>query len=947
MRSILLYIIFITFLFAPDVVLSEHQFTVFHYESTDYQGGNQHWDISKDASGRVFLATDNGLMLMDGTRMRLLKMETKTIVRSVLCHNDRVYTGSFLDFGYWTEDAYGQWHYTSLVKDAESLKLQNDEFWKIAELNGQIYFQSFGKLFRYDGQTIHPIGLPGNVFFLMKSGNRAFIQAIYGGIYELKDDRMIFVAGSELFSNTEVKAVLQQADGTSFIVTASMGLFKWQGGQFKSWATSADEQLRAYKINVATLGKDRIFLGTILKGIYILDLEGRLINHIHSANGLQNNTLLSLLNDEGKGLWAGLDQGFDYIWFQSPISHHHDTEIGSAYAAAYYNNTLYIGTNQGIFYYQKDNNGQFGLRSFVNGSQGQVWFLSVVEGKLYCGLNNGTFLLENNLLRKVSPLDGAYNLKAFRLGDEELRIQSTYTSIVVFRRLDNEWKYSHSLSGFSAPARYLEIDHLGHMILGHSITGLYLIKANAAFDSVVFTKTLGKSDGLPMLSNKVFKVDNRVVVPSAGKLFQWDAVREIFIPWDTLNAQLDGFASAETIIPVGMNRYWFIKAGEIALFEIIHEKTKMLTRILPEMYGFQLVNNNECVALLTNNQHLICLEEGYALFDATQQNTQSQFEQAPQLKSQTFTSTAGNQARRINADVKNGLSVSSDFNNVDFFFSTPHTNGRPCYYQHQLVGLETNWSEWIDGGVVSYTRLPYGSYTFKIRGLSANGTPTAESAVSFRIRPPWYLTWYAYLSYLVLSVAFIYLLIHSYRRRQWMRQEKALKEENELIKARNSAAESELIRLSNDKLHSEITMKNMELAKNTMAMIKKNELLIEIRKELNQQKEELGTRFPTKYFNRINKLIENSINSEHDWEMFEYLFDQAHENFFKRLKQQYPELTPSDFRLCAYLRMNLTSKEIAPLLNISIRGIEEKRYRLRKKLNLHTDQNLTEFIINF
>ncbi|MDP3444548.1 MAG: regulator, partial [Ignavibacteria bacterium] len=133
----------------------------------------------------------------------------------------------------------------------------------------------------------------------------------------------------------------------------------------------------------------------------------------------------------------------------------------------------------------------------------------------------------------------------------------------------------------------------------------------------------------------------------------------------------------------------------------------------------------------------------------------------------------------------------------------------------------------------------------------------------------------------------------------------------------------------------------------TMAMIKKNELLIEIRKEIEIQKDELGYRMPVKYFQRINKLIENSINSEHDWEMFENLFDQAHENFFKRLKNDYKELTTSDFRLCAYLRMNLSSKEIAPLLNISIRGVEEKRYRLRKKLQLPSDQNLTEFIINF
>jgi len=220
-------------------------------------------------------------------------------------------------------------------------------------------------------------------------------------------------------------------------------------------------------------------------------------------------------------------------------------------------------------------------------------------------------------------------------------------------------------------------------------------------------------------------------------------------------------------------------------------------------------------------------------------------------------------------------------------------------------------------------------------------------SLPFRVLAPRYLQWYAFLSYFILSIVLIILSTNTYRRRRWRKQEKLLREENEQIKQQKKQAEAALIQLNNENLLSEIRSKNMELAKNTMAIIKKNELLIEIKKEIEKQKEQLGNRLPTKYYNRINRLIDRSIKSEHEWETFEHLFDQAHENFFKRLKQAYPDLTPSDFRLCAYLRMNLASKEIAPLLNISIRGVEEKRYRLRKKLQLQSNQNLSEFIISF
>ena len=84
---------------------------------------------------------------------------------------------------------------------------------------------------------------------------------------------------------------------------------------------------------------------------------------------------------------------------------------------------------------------------------------------------------------------------------------------------------------------------------------------------------------------------------------------------------------------------------------------------------------------------------------------------------------------------------------------------------------------------------------------------------------------------------------------------------------------------------------------------------------------------------------------EEDWHLFEQHFDQVHENFLKRIKEIHPGLTPKDLKICAYLRMNLSSKEIAPLLNISVRGVEISRYRLRKKLGLERDDNLIEYLM--
>lgn len=160
-------------------------------------------------------------------------------------------------------------------------------------------------------------------------------------------------------------------------------------------------------------------------------------------------------------------------------------------------------------------------------------------------------------------------------------------------------------------------------------------------------------------------------------------------------------------------------------------------------------------------------------------------------------------------------------------------------------------------------------------------------------------------------------------------------------------AEKEIIKLKNEKLRAEIDHKSSQLASNTMAIMRKNNLLSTIKNELQFQKEKLNNSFPDKSYNKLMKLIEAGVEDEHEWEIFEQLYNEAHGNFFKRLKDTYPQLTPSDLRLCAYLRMNLSSKEIAPLLNISVRGVEERRYRLRKRLDISTETNLTELIMTF
>jgi DNA-binding CsgD family transcriptional regulator len=927
---------------------SQNPYHITSYKKSEYIAANQNWDIDLDAAGNVFIANHKGLISLSGSHISVNELPGKTTIRSVAAINNRIFTGSFEEFGYWEPDESGSLLYTSLVPLLVEDSLINDEIWKIVNVGDQIYFQSFGKLLCYENQRVGSITIPGAMMFLLKCNERLFAQQIDGGLYEIIDKQLHFIEGSHIFSETEIKAMLPLEDGSFIIGTSSRGLVLFDGLAFHQWEIPVSEQLKAFKINNGISIGNRLIFGTILNGVFILSLEGELLYHINTASSLQNNTVLAVHADADNNLWVGLDKGFDYIAFNSPLATYIESgeSFGTVYTACLFKNTLYVGTNQGIYYFRMDNDWLLHDKRFLNGSQGQVWFISIIDGALYCGLNDGTYLIHDNELVPVSNVSGGYNLKQAISHKEQFLVQSTYSDLVVYSRQHGTWRQSHTMAGFGAPARFLEVDHTGNIWLGHTIAGLYLVQPNAELDTALLVLKPGIQHGIMDNWNHIFKVDNRVILPTGQTLLQWDAIQNKMVPYDELTLQLEGFEASHTILAAGPGKYWFIKENEVGFFEIRFGKAKLLYRLLPQMYSLNLVEDYENIVALNDSLQLICLENGFSILNLQRLNHLADLNTPPLITEVIFWKTSENKIR-YKPDINSKKQFKHSHNNLQFIFSASGPVGKKKYFQYQLHGFDKDWSDWVATSEITYNRLPPGSYTFMLRTLTNQGMITEYSQVELKIRPPWYLSYFSFTFYLLLIVGLVWLIRLNYLRRNWKNQEEMLRKEQEKILLQKEQAESEVIRLSNEKLQSEIMLKNSQLANSTMALLRKNELLGNLQEELNRQREELGQRLPRKYFTRINRLIENSFKSDQEWEVFEKLFDQAHENFFQRLKSDYPCLTPSDLRLCAYLRLNLSSKEIAPLLNISVRGVEERRYRLRKRLKLASERNLTEFILAY
>jgi DNA-binding CsgD family transcriptional regulator len=191
-----------------------------------------------------------------------------------------------------------------------------------------------------------------------------------------------------------------------------------------------------------------------------------------------------------------------------------------------------------------------------------------------------------------------------------------------------------------------------------------------------------------------------------------------------------------------------------------------------------------------------------------------------------------------------------------------------------------------------------------------------------------------------LFLGILFFVVNSYYNNFYRRkEEKMIKRNQSQLELKEIEKKQALMTIENKRLSEDIEGKNRELAISTMSMIKKNQFLSKIKKDLLSEGSESRT-------GSVIKLIDRHLNNQDDWKFFEEAFNNADKDFLKKVKELHSSLTNNDLRLCAYLRLNLSSKDIAPLLNISLSSVEIKRYRLRKKMNLSRNEGLTDHLLS-
>jgi len=922
---------------------------VLNYNIKNYDAGNQNWAVTTNENGVVNIGNNRGLLEFDGSNWELFQLPGEPIVRSVATGSDgRVYVGAYEEFGYWERAKTNKRNYISLSDSFKAQNFHNDEIWRIVELNDTIYFQSFNSLYQYSKAGIEIINIQETPGLLSKAREKVFIQKIDGGLYEIKNKELHYLEGSEIFSDDEIKFVLPYGEKDFLVGATEKGLYIWDGNEFYPWDIDSRKKLNSKQLNCGLEVDGKYIVGTITDGIFIFNKSGSLLHHLNTENQLQNNTVLSLSSDKDNNVWAGLDRGVDYIIMNSSLDFYTDSKgkLGSFYSAALFNDKLWVGTNQGLYSYKFLPNGTLeNSPEMQEGTQGQVWQTKVMDEKLIFGHNNGTYQIgKTGRMEKISEINGGFDIKEFIYKGERYALQSSYSNLVVYKNIRGEWKLSHTVDNFIEPVSRIEFDPMGYIWAKHLYKGIMRLQLNHKYDSIIETNYFGNR--VPGGKNAgIAKINNRIVFATGEKIYTYNDLQDSVVPYETINEQIDAFRKARKIIKASEDEYWFIYSNNIGLFEIKGGEVNKTFSYDLYRQGVSMLSNYAEIVKLKDSLHLICLDNGFAVL-----NENRPLPGKKDIKVYLRKVISENRkGEKSYLDVKASdkrRKIPYAYRNITFTFASTEMSYKPVF-RYQLKGLDEDFSKWTGQSKVEFTRLPYGQYTFLVQTKDIYNNLSPLTEYTFEIRPPWYLSEIALICYVFLFIIGLVFLRVAFKKRLKKHAIELEQKEKERRRREQMLVEQRYMRLKNRGLQSEVASKSIELANYTMTMINKNEVLLKIKDELQKLKKELGPRFPAYKYKRLNKMLEKSLSSEDEWKKFEFHFDQAHENFFKRLKSEYPELTPNDLKLCAYLRMNLSTKEIAPLLNISIRGVEVRRYRLRKRLNLKREDNLVEFLMGF
>lgn len=947
-----IYIFFLLLLLTTNLFAEWNNYVI-NYKKELFGKGSKTWQIKAYNENWIYFGNKNGLLQYEGSDWKRYPLHNESDVRSLFVSKklNRIYVGGDSEFGYFQPHTNGQLRYTNLSDSLPPEKRFNGSYWGVYQVDNLFYYVADWVVVKQFGDEFSLVSASAKIDC---SGvvNGSLYIGTSKGVFVLVGNKFFPLTGGDLLKGKHIRSIVSYRTGM-LVATALDGLYYVEGSAVTPLITGAESFMRANEVFSLAVSGDLLAIGTVRRGLVLVDRKNHDIRYFNERNGLQNNTVLSISFDNRNNLWLGLDNGIDYISLNTPFTnlYTYPYSSGAGYSSLVYKGSLYLGTNSGV--YRTAWPVRFGETSadieFIPQLSGQVWDLREIDGKLFCMHDKGLFILDGNKIESVPGLRGVWTCTSGHLTNGKLWVGS-YDGLYLLGLSNGKWRVEKKIDGLSDWFKNFEFESPEVVWIRNTSEGALRVEIDTTTYTVKRSRFYTIRDGFKSTRNLfINKINKSLYFSTDSGLYEYNSKSNRMevsktipssFPHSILQKRgsyvfgmdLDGIgvlkqdASGKVVnarvYPINHKQIDFIQYYET--FQVIDDSTV----IIPNENGFSLLD-------LTFNKSR---ETGNELFI---KNVYATFPKDTLLYSANF--------------MEKGFVPEIDFKNNSLRFEyTIHSfdQEKLVRYRYKL-SPDGAWSDPSSTESKEFSDLHEGSYTFWVEAIGNDGLVSTTS-FSFVILPPWYRSMWAYLVYFLLLVVFLYLvyLWDEWRIRRKKQHEIAIKEkemwlkEQQFIKA-TALQEGEIMRLNNEKLEYELKHKSQEMANLMINFARKNEVLTDIKEELFKVMAEMkGEPFVKvkRMLVTVNNSIDSNMQSDELLKRFEEQFDLVHNHFMKKLSEKHPDLTLSERKMCAFLKMDLSSKEMAPLLNMSVRGVEALRYRLRKRIGLDREVNLLEYL---
>jgi signal transduction histidine kinase/DNA-binding response OmpR family regulator len=804
---ILRFLVFgLLFLISQNLYSKEPGYKYFkNYTYKEYDHLPQNWGIAQDKNGFIYVANNGGVLVYDGASWEIIGIPKYAPVRSLtIDENGTVYIGGKNKIGYLAPDENGYLQYVSLLDHLDDRFKNFSNVWRTHAIKEGIFFRTSKFLFRWNSREIKVWEIPSFRASFVCNGN-LFVQQQEMGLMQVVNDSLKMVPGGETFSEERIWIMVPYDSDKNpkklLIGTRSKGFYLYDGMMANTFPTEVDDYLKEKELyHGIRLSTGDFALATRLGGLVIMDPNGGLKYIFDKSAGLQDNNVHYVFEDNQGNLWLCLDNGISKIECTSPFFIY-DNRINLPtiiLSIVRHHSDLYVGTTQGLYVLRPD------AKTFlpVPGISNSCWDLVSMEDSILAATSGGVFHIKNNIKRKLVK-DFSFVLLPSRRHRGRTWC-GTKSGLVALIGEKGQWEEEQRLEIINQEVRFITEEKNGNLWLGTSTGGVLKVDSpvNINHQPPVVTR-YDTSHGLPEGRVYVSKAADHIMFATEQGIFRFNDKEERFIPDLTVGPTFAGGPDSKFVFLVvedNNKNIWLHSEGWN--YQAVPGPEGSYTNFPNPFHRIPMIQVNTIYPDPDGKKIWFGSNDGLICYDKTYKKNYDLdipvFIRKVEINKKTSIFNPHG-IRPGNTYHGYKLALAYQDRNLRFKYAAPFfENESATQYRYFLEGYDVDWSDWTLEKQKDYTNLDSGRYRFRVQAKSVYGTLSREGNFQFKILPPWYKTWWAFLLYSIAAILVLYSVV---KWRSWkllrekQRLELIVKKRTTEIKEKNRKLEEQTLQL--------------------------------------------------------------------------------------------------------------------------------------------------------